>query len=453
MALDALTIGLTLFLLVEAHTKHWPDQYTVAVLIAALAFGIFGEIGGLYCPWRGETIKRQFFHVTAVWLATLGLLLLLAFAFKVSSSYSRLVIGTWLVLTPLALGGWRVLGGALLKRAIIRGNLRRKAIVWGTSEQAEQLAAIIGRSPWLGLDLVDHVHDEQPAYLPAAPPVNASAATNTAPLEQLVLQAKRGDFDILYIALPLSARARISDLINRLADTTATVYMVPDYFTTDLFHGRWSNLEGIPLISVYDTPFWGVNGWLKRATDILFASLFLLVAALPMLFLAAAVKLSSPGPVIFKQRRYGMNGQQIMVWKFRTMRVCQDGANVPQATQHDPRVTRLGAFMRRTSLDELPQFINVLTGQMSIVGPRPHPVALNEQYRGQITGYMLRHKVRPGITGWAQINGWRGETETLHKMAKRVEHDLWYVRNWSLWLDLKIMLLTACRGLTGPNAY
>jgi putative colanic acid biosynthesis UDP-glucose lipid carrier transferase len=272
-------------------------------------------------------------------------------------------------------------------------------------------------------------------------------------LDRLELQAKRGDFEILYIALPTSARSRIAELIDRLADTTVSVYMVPNYFTTSLFHGKWSSLEGIPLISVYDTPFWGADGWVKRAEDVVFSSLILLVIAIPMLLLAAAVKLSSPGPVLFTQRRYGMDGKEISVWKFRTMRACEDGDKVPQAKRNDPRATKLGAFLRRTSLDELPQFMNVLLGDMSIVGPRPHAVAHNELYRKQVKGYMLRHKVRPGITGWAQINGWRGETDTLHKMEKRVEHDLWYMRNWSLWLDLKIVLLTGVRGFAGASAY
>ena len=272
-------------------------------------------------------------------------------------------------------------------------------------------------------------------------------------LDRLEIQAKRGDFDILYIALPTTARAKIVEIIDRLADTTVSVYMVPDYFTTSLFHGKWSNLEGIPLINVYDTPFWGADGWVKRLQDIALSMLFLLVAAIPMTLIAVATKLSSPGPVLFKQRRYGVDGKEISVWKFRTMRVCEDGDKIQQASQNDPRVTKLGAFLRRTSLDELPQFINVLTGQMSIVGPRPHAVAHNELYRKQVKGYMLRHKVRPGITGWAQINGWRGETDALHKMEKRVEFDLWYIRNWSSWLDLKIIALTAVQGFTGKNAY
>jgi len=253
--------------------------------------------------------------------------------------------------------------------------------------------------------------------------------------------------------LPAASRATVEHLVDRLSDTTVSVFMVPDYFTNSLFHGHWSTLEGIPVVSVFDTPFWGTDGWLKRAEDLVLASLILLLVSIPMLLVATAVKLSSPGPVLFRQRRYGIDGKQIEVWKFRTMRVCEDGAVVTQATRGDPRVTPVGGFLRRTSLDELPQFFNVLRGEMSIVGPRPHAVAHNEEYRKKIKGYMLRHKVKPGITGWAQVNGWRGETDTLDKMARRVEHDLWYIRNWSVWLDLEIVILTALRGFTGKSAY
>jgi putative colanic acid biosysnthesis UDP-glucose lipid carrier transferase len=209
----------------------------------------------------------------------------------------------------------------------------------------------------------------------------------------------------------------------------------------------------VPLVSVFESPIYGSNFFLKRLEDLVLGSLILLLISPFMLAIAIAVKLTSPGPAIFKQRRYGLNGEVIEVWKFRSMSVLEDGGHVPQAQKNDPRVTRLGAFMRRTSLDELPQFINVLQGQMSIVGPRPHAVAHNEQYRKLIHGYMLRHKVKPGITGWAQVNGWRGETDTMEKMEMRVKYDLDYINNWSLWLDLKIIVMTAFVGMRGKNAY
>jgi putative colanic acid biosynthesis UDP-glucose lipid carrier transferase len=245
----------------------------------------------------------------------------------------------------------------------------------------------------------------------------------------------------------------LRNLLVGLSDSTASVYVVPDIFTLDLLGSRPVSLGEIHTISVFENPFYGVDGWLKRLEDIVLATLILIVIAIPMLVIAIAVKLTSPGAVIFRQRRYGLDGRDIEVWKFRSMSVSEDGPDVPQARRNDARVTRLGAFLRRTSLDELPQFINVLQGRMSVVGPRPHAVAHNEMYRTLIRGYMLRHKVKPGITGWAQVNGWRGETDTLDKMERRVEHDLWYIRNWSAFLDIRIVVLTIARGFVGRNVY
>jgi putative colanic acid biosysnthesis UDP-glucose lipid carrier transferase len=255
------------------------------------------------------------------------------------------------------------------------------------------------------------------------------------------------------LALPLRAEGRIRAVIEALKDTTASIYYVPDIFTFTLMQACLTELRGIPLISICETPFLGINGWLKRLEDIVFASIIILLISPLLLLIAIGVKLSSPGPIIFKQRRYGLNGNEILVYKFRTMTCCEDGPDIPQASQNDCRVTVFGNFLRRTSLDELPQFLNVLWGSMSIVGPRPHAVAHNEYYRQRIPGYMVRHKVRPGITGWAQINGWRGETETLDKMEKRVEFDLEYLCQWSLWFDLKIIWFTVFRGFYGTQAY
>jgi putative colanic acid biosynthesis UDP-glucose lipid carrier transferase len=209
----------------------------------------------------------------------------------------------------------------------------------------------------------------------------------------------------------------------------------------------------LPVVSISETPFYGVDGFVKRMEDIILAGSLIMLFAIPMIFIAIGVKLSSPGPLFFKQRRYGLRGDQIEVWKFRTMSVLEDGDKVVQAKKNDPRVTRFGAFLRRTSLDELPQLINVLHGTMSMVGPRPHAVAHNEQYRKQIDRYMLRHKVKPGITGLAQVNGWRGETETLDKMQKRIEFDLAYIQNWSLWLDIKIIFQTMFVVFSDKHAY
>ena len=233
-----------------------------------------------------------------------------------------------------------------------------------------------------------------------------------------------------------------SSLRRDLKDTTASIYFVPDMFFTDLIQGHTGSVVGMPVISVCETPFRGANGLAKRASDIVLALLILLLIAPLLLVMAIAVKLTSPGPVIFKQRRYGLDGEEILVYKFRSMTVTEDGPTIKQAEKGDSRITPLGAFMRRTSIDELPQFVNVLQGRMSIVGPRPHAIAHNELYRKLIKGYMVRHKVRPGITGWAQVNGYRGETNTLDKMQGRIDYDLDYLRNWSLRLDLHIILKT-----------
>jgi putative colanic acid biosynthesis UDP-glucose lipid carrier transferase len=235
--------------------------------------------------------------------------------------------------------------------------------------------------------------------------------------------------------------------------TTASVFFVPDVFGISIIQGRLQDMNGVPVVGLCETPFTGTNRLVKRLSDIVLASLILVLIAPLLLAIAIAIKLTSPGPVIFKQRRNGLDGEEIVVYKFRSMRTQDDGDVVQQATKDDPRITPLGRFLRRSSLDELPQFINVLQGRMSIVGPRPHAVAHNEQYRQLIKAYMVRHKVKPGITGWAQIHGHRGETDTIEKMQARVEYDLEYLRNWSLGLDLQIIARTIKVVFFDRNAY
>jgi putative colanic acid biosynthesis UDP-glucose lipid carrier transferase len=242
-------------------------------------------------------------------------------------------------------------------------------------------------------------------------------------------------------------------LLDDLRDTTASIYFVPDLFVTDLIQGRIASINGMPAVAVCETPFTGMDGVIKRVSDVVLSLLILALIAPLMLAIAIGVKRSSPGPILFKQRRYGADGKEILVYKFRSMSVCEDGDRIVQATRNDQRVTRLGGFLRRSSLDELPQFINVLQGRMSIVGPRPHAVAHNELYRKLVNGYMVRHKVKPGITGWAQVNGYRGETDTVDKMQKRIEYDLDYLRNWSLGMDLWIILKTVGVVLKDRHAY
>jgi len=246
---------------------------------------------------------------------------------------------------------------------------------------------------------------------------------------------------------------RVVDLLEELRDTTASIYFVPDIFVVDLIQSRTADIQGVPIVAMCETPFQGTRGLVKRSMDIAISSIALIVLSPLLLLVALLIKLSSPGPVIFRQRRYGLDGQVIDVLKFRTMTVTEDGPIVLQATVDDSRVTPLGRVLRRYSIDELPQFLNVLRGTMSLVGPRPHAVAHNEQYRRLIKGYMVRHKVLPGITGLAQVNGCRGETSRLEDMRRRVDYDLDYLRHWSPTLDLRILVQTALQILGDRKAY
>jgi putative colanic acid biosynthesis UDP-glucose lipid carrier transferase len=264
---------------------------------------------------------------------------------------------------------------------------------------------------------------------------------------------QRKQIDAIFVALPMRQVQRVMDLVQELRNTTVSIYYLPDLCALDLLQARMGELLGMPVVSMCETPFYGYGGLVKRITDVAFALGILVVAAPLMAAIAVAIKLTSPGPVLFKQRRYGLDGKEILVYKFRTMTVLEDGRYVPQATRTDSRVTRVGRFLRRYSLDELPQLFNVLQGTMSLVGPRPHAVAHNEEYRQLIKGYMVRHKAPPGITGLAQINGCRGETTRVEDMQARVNYDLEYLRRWSPLLDLKILALTAVRVLRDEKAY
>jgi putative colanic acid biosysnthesis UDP-glucose lipid carrier transferase len=302
----------------------------------------------------------------------------------------------------------------------------------------------------MGLKLVGFF-DDRPE--PRSPTIPADLGRREGTIQDLVDQARAGTIDRIYITFPMRAEERIRRVLDMLGDTTASVYVVPDFFVFQLLHSRWTDILGLPVVSVFENPFYGIDGVAKRLSDLCFGGVLLALAAVPMAVIAATIKLTSPGPVFFRQRRYGLDGREIRVWKFRTMCVCEDGPQAVQAKRDDPRVTRLGAILRKTSLDELPQLFNVMDGSMSLVGPRPHPNALNDEFRRQIEGYMLRHKVKPGITGLAQVNGWRGETDSPERMQKRIEFDHRYIREWSLWMDIKILAKTVIVVLSRKNAY
>lgn len=421
-----------------------------ASALAILFFQMIAEREGLYLGFRGHPLRSEIVRVLGTWLVVVPLLLLVGFASKTSHDYSRLSTATWFLIAPAALGAFRIALRMVLADFRQGGRNSRTTAIVGLTPLGERLAREITRSPFMGLRLIGFFDDRTPDR---CHPIPSELAPHVGDLDDLLKRAHAGEIDFIYLALPLRAEIRLQHLVEKLADTTATVYMAADFDAFDLLHARWSSLGEVPVVSIHDTPFSGVDGSLKRIEDILGGLLIMCMIAIPMALVSIAVKLTSRGPVFFRQRRYGLNGDVIHVLKFRTMTVAEDGADVKQATKDDQRITRVGAFLRRSSLDELPQFLQVVTGEMSIVGPRPHAVMHNELYRKKIRGYMLRHKVKPGITGWAQVNGWRGETDTLEKMEKRVAHDLEYIRNWNLLWDIEIILRTVFSSAARKNAY
>jgi putative colanic acid biosynthesis UDP-glucose lipid carrier transferase len=391
----------------------------------------------------GRSFAVIFSRILLEWLSVVAVLLLAGFAFKVTAQFSRAMMLTWFAVTPVSL-----YASLLLRRKahwlVSNSDYAPTYLIIGANSVGFELFRRLPRKGFLGFfdfrsaDRLPETID--PAHLMGH-------------CKDVAAFARAHGVTSIYIALPLSNVPRIGEMIRELRDTTASVYFVPDVFAFDLIQGRLVEINGMPAISVCDTPFHGMDAVMKRITDLVIASIAVLLLGPLMLLIAAAVKLSSSGPILFRQRRYGLNGEEIIVYKFRSMTVCEDGAVVSQARKNDQRVTPLGRILRSTSLDELPQLLNVLQGKMSVVGPRPHAVAHNELYRKLISGYMIRHKVRPGITGLAQVHGLRGETETVEKMSERVRFDLEYLSHWSPWLDLKIIFRTLWVIAKDNNAY
>ena len=394
-------------------------------------------------------LRRVFTDVLFGWIWIAALLLLTGFATRYIREFSPAAITAWLWVAPTAQIGAHIMLRMAAPWVLSLQGPPQKAVIVGMNEQGLALAGRIGAARYSHMRLAGFFDDRTPDRLDTS-----GEYPMLGKLADLPTFTRENGVHLIYLSLPMASQPRILQVLNDLKDTTASIYFVPDMFVTDLIQGRPMQVYGMPVISVCETPFRGGNGIVKRMSDVILSILILILIAPVMLAVAIAVKVSSPGPVIFKQRRYGLDGEEIYVYKFRSMRVTEDGAEITQAKRSDPRVTKVGAFLRRTSLDELPQFVNVLQGRMSIVGPRPHAVAHNEQYRKLITGYMVRHKVKPGITGWAQVNGYRGETDSLEKMQARVDYDLDYLRNWSLQLDLKIIIKTVLVVFKGdPTAY
>ena len=437
----------TLLTLLLFHGQTVDVKYAIlAVLIFLLTSQMISppppRSGRTFTHWITSFAPRLFFE----WACVVGVLLFMGFAIKSSALYSRFILISWSFATPVAL----VVSEAFKARLsrVLGGNSARiiKHVIVGANELGMELTRRAYNT--CGSHLSAYFDDRDPERLPAECRSLLQGNCST-----VVKYVQQHNIDAIYIALPLSAAPRMIQLLDELRDTTASIYFIPDIFSFDIIQARFVEIDGMPVVSVCDTPYNGISALIKRGMDIVLSSIGLLMLWPVLLTIALAVRVTSKGPALFKQRRYGLNGEEILVYKFRSMTVTENGATVTQATKGDKRITKLGAFLRKSSLDELPQIINVLQGRMSIVGPRPHAVAHNEQYRKLISGYMIRHKVRPGITGWAQVNGLRGETETIEKMRERVEFDLDYLRHWSAWMDIKIIFKTIKLVIHDSKAY
>jgi putative colanic acid biosynthesis UDP-glucose lipid carrier transferase len=449
--LDPLIVMGSLYGCCMAYGEPFTGYALVLMILAFFVSSAIYQHVDPYRAWRSGRMLAYARGILAGWLLSCGFLLLLGHASGLAYAYDQRVILAWFALTPLllfashmAVRSWRGKAGHIEAR----GVPLRSVVVVGVNEVGVKFASVCARETDLRLQIRGYFDDR-------VDPRHSVDATHPllGRMAELAAFVRQEQIKMIFISQPMSAQPRIRRLIDELEDTTASVYFLPDVYIFDLMQARFDNVAGMPVIAIRETPFVGVNSVVKRISDIVLALAILLLIAPLMLGVALCVRATSPGPVIFRQRRYGLYGEEIVVYKFRSMTVVEDGGVITQARARDARLTPIGAFLRRTSLDELPQFWNVLQGRMSIVGPRPHAVAHNEQYRKLIKGYMLRHKVKPGITGWAQVNGLRGETSTLDKMQARVRYDLDYLRSWSLSLDLWIIIKTIKVVLTQQNAH
>ena len=445
--LDPIIIMGTLYVFSVMLSEPFTGYSLVLMILAFFVSSSVYQHVDPYRTWRSGRMLAYARDMFVGWTITVLILMFLGSASGLAYHYDNTVVLSWFVATPFALLASHLAARKIGSDPSHDSEVRSVAII-GANDASLKFAATIARNPNLFMSVRgffdDRTDDRWPQEM-REPMLGRMA--------DIASYVREHSIKMIFISQPISAQPRIRKLLDELQDTTASVYFLPDIYVFDLMQARFDNVGGMPVIAICETPFMGLNSAIKRASDILFGLAILLLLVPLMAAVALAVKFSSPGPVIFRQRRYGLYGEEIIVYKFRSMTVTDDGNSIVQASKGDRRLTAIGAFLRRTSLDELPQFVNVLQGRMSIVGPRPHAVAHNELYRKLIKGYMLRHKVKPGITGWAQVNGMRGETATIDKMQARIQFDLDYLRSWSVWLDLWIILKTVKVVLARENAH
>ena len=429
----------------------WNEQYAISGLTAAFLYVFLGNYFKLYDKYLKPRSKGMWTKIFSCWFLAFMLTIFLAFLRKNSAEHSRVILNIWFFSTLIVLYLWDYLWNYSLKRLHISGRKQLKVAIAGVNSFAFDLIDQIKNDEYSAGVVINGVYEDRSEH--RLPKSQSHSYKIIGKFDKMIEDAKEAKFDVLFITLPFKAEERVKILLEYLKNTTVSVYIVPDSFIFELIRGDLSSYGKIPLIEIFDTPFFGINTIIKRIEDVVITLALLPIIIPIMAVIAVLVKVTSKGPALFVQNRYGINGETIKIWKFRSMTVCEDGVSIQQAHVNDVRITPLGKILRKTSMDELPQFINVLQGRLSVVGPRPHAVAHNEEYRELISGYMMRHKVKPGITGLAQINGFRGETKDIELMMKRIDYDVRYIREWSVGMDLDILLRTVVVVLLGKNAY
>tara|TARA_R110000868_G_scaffold128417_2_gene336483 strand:- start:1633 stop:3138 length:1506 start_codon:yes stop_codon:yes gene_type:complete len=439
LALVAQWIYITLYLGADQDALRYLSVGAAGALVAVATM----RNQGVYIIETLETLRGQNTRITFGLVVSLLVLLAAAYLLKVSAEYSRGWMMMWFGLTVPALFFIHATAAAIIRRWKSFGLFVRTVAIYGSDEIAQKLIEHLGTQR--DIRRVVGVFDD--VRQGVTPKVVVSGG-----LTDLIRTGQSTHFDEVLIALPMIEQKRIMNAVAQLSILPTSIRLCPDLVAFQFRPKSVVELDGVSLLEMVPMP---MDNWapiFKTIEDRLLAGIALAFVLPVIILVAIAIKIDTTGPIFFRQRRHGFNHQIISVWKFRSMNVTQDGDNVPQAQRKDPRVTRVGRILRKTSLDELPQLLNVLSGEMSLVGPRPHALSHNEYYESVLETYASRHKVKPGITGWAQINGYRGETDTPDKMRKRVEHDLYYIENWSLWLDLKILFLTPF-SLLGKNIF
>ncbi|PCI07343.1 MAG: undecaprenyl-phosphate glucose phosphotransferase [Gammaproteobacteria bacterium] len=428
---------------------HLPQDYRALILFGVFCIILIFPLFNLYGSWRGQSLARQARAIVFAWITVVLLMIVILFGFKVSSDYSRLWLSWWVVFGVSFSLTFRMCVYGFLQYQRLQGKNFRRVVIVGAGHLGRRLLSQTVGSPWTGFKIEGLFDDDKKLHGTAIDGYKIVGG-----IEDVESFVGSNFIDEVWIALPLRAEDRVKALLYALRHRPINIKFIPDIFGFSLLNHSMTEIAGLPAVNLSDSPMGGGNKIVKALEDRLLAMIIIPLIAPLMILIAIAIKATSSGPILFKQKRHGWDGKIINVYKFRTMKQHTVVAGkVTQACKGDSRITPLGHFLRSSSLDELPQFFNVLQGRMSIVGPRPHAIEHNELYKEQVDQYMLRHMVKPGITGWAQVNGYRGETDTLDKMKKRVEYDLFYIENWSLWFDLKIIIITLFKGFAHKNAH